>query len=77
MALYDGLIFEDRWSELEPRQYEGLHQIFSHLALNRELDDDEVATAIMAIERVGVNTSPYPFFFEEPEDEETPSHGGS
>lgn len=64
MALYDGLVFEDRWAELEAEQYEGLSAVFSRLVRDRELDDDEVANAIMAIERLGVDTTPYPFVAE-------------
>ncbi len=60
MALYDGLVFEDRWLELSAEQYEGIHGIFAGLPRDRELSDEEVARAILAIESLGIDTTPLP-----------------
>ncbi len=60
MALYDGLVFEDRWSELSPEQYQGLYTIFLELPRDRELSEEEVVDGILAIEALGIDTTPFP-----------------
>ncbi len=75
MALYDGLVFEDRWCELGADQYEGLHGIFAELPRGRELSEEEVVRAILAIERMGIDTTPLPAVAEGRRGEESEGDG--
>ncbi len=76
MALYDGLVFENRWGELSVEQYQGVYTIFLELPRDRELSEEEVIDAILAIERLGIDTTPFPTVAEELRDEERGDGGG-
>jgi len=59
MALYDALAFQNRWSECSSNQYAGAYSVLKNLVKQESLSDDKVEKAIMSLEELGFDTTPF------------------
>lgn len=60
-ALFDGLCSDDRWADIDQKGYAQIEEITRHLASQRLDDYHKVDKAIMQLEALGINTTPYGF----------------
>jgi len=59
MAVHDALACHDAWLEYSARQYETALEILGQMVKRPRLDQDDIDQAIVALERVGLDTSPF------------------
>jgi len=72
MALHDALIYQDNWNKYSPDQYKSAYDLLKRLVQRSYISNDIVEKAIMELEKLGFDTTPYEIKIEF-EDEE----GGS
>ena len=67
MALYDAMVFDNRWADYTSEQYGRAHNTLMQLAKQTNVDRTKVGKAIVQLESLGFNTTPYgmPFVEEE------------
>ena len=58
-ALYDALVFNDSWMQLDKEQFEKILRIIIPLSNNKKLDYDIVDKAINKLEKLGLDTTPF------------------
>jgi hypothetical protein len=59
MALYDAMAFQNRWSDYTAEQYEGAHHLLRNLADRSQLRNNYIEKAIMDVEDLGFDTTPF------------------
>jgi len=59
MALYDAMAFQDRWLDYTAEQYEGAHHLLRNLAVRSQLRNNDIENAIIALENLGFDTTPF------------------
>jgi hypothetical protein len=75
MALHDALAFENRWAEYSATQYEGARKIIRKLVLPKRLSDEKAEKAMMELERLGFDTTPFPATVMKSQPEADVGHG--
>ena len=58
-ALYDALVFNDSWMQLDREKFKQLLTIIIPLSNNRNLDYNTVDRAINKVEQLGLDTTPF------------------
>jgi hypothetical protein len=72
MALYDAMASQDRWLDYTAEQYEGAHHFLRNLAVRSHLRNNDIENAIMGLEDLGFDTTPFGMdveFRDNPDDE--------
>jgi len=59
MALHDALAYQDNWSKFSPNQYEGAYQLLKGLIQRHHISNNAVEKAIMELEKIGFDTTPF------------------
>ena len=59
LALHDAMAFRDRWAEYTAEQYAGVSEILKQLVRREHLSSGVVRTAIMSLEDLGFDTTPF------------------
>lgn len=59
MALYEALAFENAWQNYTFEQYEGAYQLLKNLAKVDKFTNEKVEKAIIKLEHLGFNTTPF------------------
>ncbi|HXH09647.1 MAG TPA: hypothetical protein VNP04_07795 [Alphaproteobacteria bacterium] len=59
MALYDAMAFENHWLDYTAEQYEGAHHLLRNLADRSQLRNNDVEKAILNLEDLGFDTTPF------------------
>jgi len=59
MALHDALAFQNRWSEYSSSQYAGAYSVLKELVKQEYLSNDKTEKAIMSLEELGFDTTPF------------------
>jgi hypothetical protein len=59
MALYDAMAFQNRWLDYTAEQYEGAHHLLRNLADRSQLRNNDIENAIMDLEDLGFDTTPF------------------
>ena len=59
MALHDALVFQDNWNKYNLNQYKGAYRILKDFAKRSNISTDVVEKAIMELEKLGFNTTPF------------------
>ena len=59
MALYDAMAFQNRWLDYTVEQYEGAHHLLKNLAVRSQLRNNDIENAIMGLENLGFDTTPF------------------
>lgn len=68
-AFYDALAFRNQWSYYEADQYAKAREVVRLASQKQPLQPSAVEKAIMDLEDIGFNTTPYPLDMEEKEEE--------
>lgn len=76
MALYDSMIFENRWTSYDAAQYEGAYTVVRAYA-SQHLDNKKISKGIMKLQRLGFDTIPFGFDIDpySTDDEEQDTNG--
>jgi hypothetical protein len=59
MALYDAMAFQNQWLNYTAEQYEGAHRVLRKLAGRAQLRNNNIENAIMDLEDLGFDTTPF------------------
>ena len=59
MALYDAMAFQNRWLDYTVEQYEGALHFLGNLAVRSQLRNNDIENAIMGLENLGFDTTPF------------------
>jgi hypothetical protein len=59
MALYDAMVFQNQWLNYTAEQYEGAHRVLRNLAGRSQLRNNDIENAIMDLEDMGFDTTPF------------------
>jgi hypothetical protein len=59
VALHNALAFENRWTDYSAEQYQEAYEILRKLGQRRSVSDDKAAKAIMELEEMGFDTTPF------------------
>lgn len=68
-ALYDALAFNGRWGHYKADQYAKAIEVVRRVSQQQPLQTNAVEEAIMELENIGFDTTPYPLDMEEMEEE--------
>jgi len=58
-ALHDALAYKDNWDKFDAEQYKGAYQILKELANRHRIDNDIAEKAIIKLENLGFDTTPF------------------
>jgi hypothetical protein len=59
LALHDALAYKGRWADFRADQYEGAYQVVRTLSKRRAIRDNEIEKAIIKLENLGFDTTPF------------------
>jgi hypothetical protein len=59
LALYDAMAFQNQWLHYTAKQYEGAHRVLWNLAKRPQLRNNDIENAIVALEDLGFDTTPF------------------
>lgn len=59
MAIHDALVYQDNWSKFSPDQYEAAYKLLKSLVQRHHISNDAVEKAIMELEKIGFDTTPF------------------
>jgi hypothetical protein len=65
VALHDALAHQNRWLDYKGTQYKGAYNLFLSLVNQGTINNTDVENSIIALDRLGFNTIPFSFSFEE------------
>lgn len=58
-ALYDGLVFDNKWIDISKENYKKITKIIKLLNNNKNLDYNKIDKSINELEKMGIDTTPY------------------
>lgn len=59
VALHHALAFENRWADYSARQYQEAYEVLRKLGQRKSVSDDKAAKAIIELEEIGFDTTPF------------------
>jgi len=59
VALHDALAYKDNWDKFSAEQYKGAYRILKELANRQRIDSNIAEKAIMKLEKLGFDTTPF------------------
>lgn len=59
VALHHALAFENRWADYSARQYQEACEVLKKLGQRKSVSDDKAAKAIIELEEIGFDTTPF------------------
>ena len=70
VALHDALAPQNRWLDYKGTQYKGAYNLFLTLVNKRTINNTDVENSIIALDRLGFNTTPSSINFDDISEEE-------
>ena len=67
LALHDALAYENNWANYNASQYQAMYQVLKNLLHQKHLPSRKVEKAIVELETLGLNTTPFSLEFEDNE----------